>query len=95
MEHDGLLAVLALGPLCMQKPPALQQSEQQTTVPHQPSLPTWNSCSPGRPLGSWPGAKQVVHSVQAPGSAAQGGWSGGGQRVPLANWRQHCSMAGV
>lgn len=50
----------------------------------------WNCARLGRPPGRSPGAKQAAHSAQAAGSSAQGGWSGGGQRVPLANWRQHC-----
>ena len=53
---------------------------------------TWNCCRSGLPLGSSAGAKQVEHSAHASGESVQGGWSGGGQCVPLAKARQHCTQ---
>lgn len=58
--------------------------------------PTWNWARVGRPPGSSPGAKQVAHSPHSWGGAGppHGGWSGGGQRVPLAKARQHWGISG-
>ena len=72
--------------------PPFAQAADGSESKNQGSL-SWNCARLGLPPGISDGAKQVVHSAQASGESEDGGWSGAGPRVALANRRQHGSHA--